>query len=187
MRKIGLRILIAGTIVWSLVKALWLLLNGIGNYEEAQRLFENRGSLLKALVQTSSFWPLAFLGLGLFLLAYIQFGSPRNWIRTSEEKKQEQEVYDKTISDYAKQGEFAINAFYKSGGFKLSARSIRVLLKRLAQIKIEVLPDEIIAPSEQAKFINRLNETGRALETPEEANDAWVEWRESKTLRAPWE
>ena len=105
---------IARTIVWSLVKALWSLLNGIGNYDEAQRLFENRGPLLKALVQTPSFWPLAFLGLGLFLLAYIQFGSPRNWIRTSEEKKREQRVYDKTISDYAKQGSSPSMLFTKA-------------------------------------------------------------------------
>lgn len=174
--------------VWCgvVIAGFWFLLSAIGNLDEAHSLYERRGGILKAIAETSSWWPLMMFAVGLFALSCIQFGSPSKWMRSAEEKKAEQEVYDNTIAAYAEDG-FAINAFYLSGGFKLPTRGIRVVLNRLAQIGIEVFPHGTVAAVDQSEFIRRLGETGRSLETPEEANDAWVEWGETGTLRARWE
>lgn len=94
MRKaIGWLFTSGGVAVW-VVKGLFWLLNATGYAETAADIATNRGAILKAVISASELWPAGMFAIGVFVLAWIHWGSPRSWLASIRDKAPEpQEVF----------------------------------------------------------------------------------------------
>ena len=84
-------------------------------------------------------------------------------------------------------GGIAINSFFKAGAHKLPKQTVKSLCKRLRQVGLDIFPNDAVPKRHQVRFITRARRIGRVIRTPREALESFDEWKNTQTLRAPWE